>query len=135
MRLGPTGPMAKLLPSAATLASLGTPPSVSGGSLPTKGCLFPRLEQVRASDLLPETVFSLAAPDPASLAAFRRLFRMVLPLPVLVFRDLGSDSFLDSRRRNMSFGAFIIIGTVIVQVLVDFQICCSRFTTTAKIVP
>lgn len=58
---------------------------------------------------------------------------MVLPLPVFVLRDLGSDSFFNSRRRNLSFRAFIT-GTDIVQVLVAFQIWRLHLATAIEIV-
>jgi hypothetical protein len=70
-----------------------------------------------------DAVLRLAAFGSASFTALGRFFRMVLPLPVLVFGDFGRNSFLDSRGRNLSFDAFFIIRTVIARVLVTFQIC------------
>ena len=81
---------------------------------------FPRLEPARTSDLLLHAILRLTTFDPATVAALSRLLRVVFPLPVLVFRDLCGDPFLDSRGRNLSFGTFFISGTVTVQILVIF---------------
>jgi len=96
---------------------------------------FPRLEPTRTSDLLLHAVFRLTTFDSATVAALGRLFRMVLPLPLLVFRHLGGDPFLEPRGRNLSFGTLFVTYAVIIQVLVVFQICCVHPVTAIEIVP
>lgn len=96
---------------------------------------FPRLEPARTSDLLLHAILRLTTFDSATVPALSRLLRVVFPLPVLVFRDLGGDPFLDPRGRDLSFGTFFIIGTVIVRVLVVFQICRIRPVTEIELVP
>jgi len=98
---------------------------------------FPRLEPARTSDLLLHAILRLTTFDSATVAALSRLLRVVFPLPLLVFRDLCGDPFLDARGRNPSFGtsSITVTVTVTVQVLVAFQICRIRPVTAIEIVP